>query len=57
MNSLVNGVNYGNLFAITLPETILEVVSLLVLVIDLGWLRKSTQAARMSAACLLGVLG
>jgi NADH-quinone oxidoreductase subunit N len=49
--------NYGNLFAITLPESILEVVSLLVLVLDLGWLRKSSNATRMAAACALGVLG
>jgi len=50
-------VNYGNLFNITLPETILEVVSLVVLVVDLGWLRKSAQATRMGVACMLGVLG
>ena len=54
MNTLVN---YGNLFAITLPETILEAVSLLVLVADLAWLRKSTQAMRMAVACSLGVAG
>ena len=53
----MNGMNYGNLFAITLPETILEVVSLLVLIVDLGWLRKSVQSTRMAAACVLGVLG
>ena len=57
MNTLVNGVNYSNLFAITLPETILEIVSLVVLVVDLGILRKSAQATRMAAACMLGVLG
>jgi NADH-quinone oxidoreductase subunit N len=57
MNSLANGVNYGNLFFTTLPETILEVASLLVLIVDLGWLRKSTQATRMAVACALGVLG
>jgi NADH-quinone oxidoreductase subunit N len=53
----MSAMNYGNLFTITLPETILEVVSLLVLVVDLGWLRKRTQAARMATACALGVLG
>jgi NADH-quinone oxidoreductase subunit N len=53
----VNSMNYANLFAITLPETILEIISLLVLVVDLGMLRKSAQAARMMAACWLGVLG
>jgi len=54
MNTLVN---YSNLFAITLPETILEVVSLLVLIVDLAWLRKAAQSTRMAAACLLGVAG
>ena len=53
----MNSMNYANLFTLTLPETILEIVSLLVLIIDLGLLRKSTQAARMSAACVSGVLG
>ena len=53
----MNSMNYGNLFAITLPETILEVVSLLVLILDLGWLRKSAQSTRMAAACWLGVVG
>jgi NADH-quinone oxidoreductase subunit N len=48
---------YGSLFWITLPETILEVVSLLVLIVDLGWLRKSALATRMAAACALSVLG
>jgi len=52
-----NPVNYSNLFAITLPETILEVVSLLVLIVDLAWLRRSSQAVRMAWACALGVLG
>ena len=50
-------VNYGNLFNITLPETILEVVSLVVLIVDLGWLRKRAQTTRMAAACILGVIG
>jgi NADH-quinone oxidoreductase subunit N len=54
MNALVN---YGNLLTITLPETILEVVSLLVLIVDLAWLRKSSQTARMASACFLGVAG
>ncbi len=53
----MNTMNYANLFTITLPETILEVISLIVLVVDLGLLRKSTQAARMTAACVLGVAG
>ena len=54
MNALVN---YSNLFNITLPETILEVVSLLVLIVDLSWLRKASKATRMASACLLGVAG
>ena len=57
MTSFIDAMNYRDLFTVTLPETILEVVSLLVLVVDLGWLRKSTQAARMTSACLLGFLG
>lgn len=57
MNTLVNSINYSDLFSITLPETILEVVSLLVLLVDLGALRKSAQSARMKAACVLGVFG
>ena len=57
MTSFTDAMNYRDLFTVTLPETILEVVSLLVLVVDLGWLRKSTQAARMTAACVLGFLG
>jgi hypothetical protein len=47
----MNRMNYGNLFFITLPETILEVVSLLVLIVDLGLLRKSAQATDGAAAC------
>ena len=35
--------NYLQLFRVTLPETILEVAALLVLVMDLGLLRKSAQ--------------
>jgi NADH-quinone oxidoreductase subunit N len=53
----MNAMNYGDLFTITLPETILEVVSLLILVVDLGWLRKSSQSMRMATANVLGVLG
>jgi len=53
----MNAMNYGDLFTITLPETILEVVSLLILIVDLGWLRKSAQSVRMATANVLGVLG
>ena len=57
LSSASGGFNYASLFRVTLPETILEVVSLLVLVVDLGLLRKSAHAVRMNAACLLGVMG
>jgi NADH-quinone oxidoreductase subunit N len=53
----MNAISYGDLFTITLPETILEVVSLLILIVDLGWLRKSAQSVRMATANVLGVLG
>ena len=53
----MSAMNYGNLFTITLPETILEVLSLLVLIVDLAWMRKSAQATRMAMACVLGVAG
>jgi len=53
----MNAMNYGELFTITLPETILEVVSLLILVVDLGWLRKRSQSVRMATANVLAVLG
>ena len=53
----MNAIDYGNLFSITLPETILEVVSLLVLIVDLAWMRKSARATRMSVSCALGFLG
>ena len=49
--------DYTSLFRITLPETILEVISLLILVVDLGPLRKSAHTLRMASACWLGVLG
>jgi NADH-quinone oxidoreductase subunit N len=57
MNAVMNSINYGDLFRITLPETILEIVSLLALIVDLGWMRKSSRDTRMSTACWLGVLG
>ncbi len=48
---------YGNLLGILWPESILEIVSLLVLVADLGFMRRATMAARMRVAALLGTLG
>ena len=49
--------NYADLFRITLPETVLEVAALLVLVVDLAFLRKSELRLRAIVASLLGVLG
>jgi len=49
--------NYADLFRATLPETALEVAALLVLVVDLGLLRKAAMSTRAAAAALLGVLG
>jgi NADH-quinone oxidoreductase subunit N len=53
----ISAVNYSNLSATALPETILEVMSLVVLVVDLGVLRRGTRALRMATACVLGVAG
>ncbi|HVZ85190.1 MAG TPA: NADH-quinone oxidoreductase subunit N [Terracidiphilus sp.] len=49
--------NYAELFRLTLPETALEVTALLVLVIDLGLLRKAALNLRIGVAALLGVIG
>jgi NADH-quinone oxidoreductase subunit N len=49
--------NYTDLFRATLPETVLEVAALLVLVVDLGLLRKARVGVRVSVAALLGVIG
>ncbi len=49
--------NYADLFRVTLPETVLEVAALLVLVVDLAFLRKAAIACRAAAATVLGVLG
>jgi len=49
--------NYTDLFRITLPETALEVAALLILVVDLGFLRKAALNVRTASATLLGVLG
>lgn len=49
--------NYANLFLVTLPETVLEVAALLVLVVDLGFLRKARLQTRELTAVLLGVIG
>ena len=49
--------NYADLFRVTLPETALDVAALLVLVVDLGFLRKAVLQTRIMAAVLIGVLG
>jgi len=49
--------NYADLFRVTLPETALEIAALIVLVVDLGFLRKAHVKTRVAAASLLGVLG
>src|SRR3569833_2324304 len=49
--------NYADLFRITLPETALDVAALLVLVVDLGFLRKAALQTRIMASVLIGVLG
>jgi NADH-quinone oxidoreductase subunit N len=49
--------NYADLFRVTLPETALEVAALVVLVVDLGLLRRATFRTRIAVAALLGVIG
>ena len=49
--------NYADLFRVTLPETALEIAALVVLVVDLGFLRKSALKVRVTVAALLGVAG
>ena len=49
--------NYHDLFRATLPETVLECAALLVLVIDLGFLRGAAAKSRSATAALLGVIG
>ena len=49
--------SYSALFRATLPETALEIAALLVLVVDIGLLRKAALQARVAVAALLGVAG
>jgi NADH-quinone oxidoreductase subunit N len=49
--------NYADLFRVTLPETALEIAALLVLVVDLGFLRKAALQTREMGATLIGVSG
>ena len=49
--------NYMDLFRMTLPETALEIAALVVLTVDLGFLRKATLEVRRFSAAILGVMG
>jgi len=49
--------NYADLFRVTLPETALEIAALVVLVVDLGFLRKAALQTRVMSAVLLSVIG
>ncbi|MGA2206857.1 MAG: NADH-quinone oxidoreductase subunit N [Terracidiphilus sp.] len=49
--------NYAALFRATLPETALEIAALLVLVVDLGFLRKAALEIRAAVAALIGIAG
>ena len=49
--------NYAALFRATLPETALEIAALLVLIIDLGFLRRKALEIRVAAAAFIGVAG
>jgi NADH-quinone oxidoreductase subunit N len=49
--------NYADLFRATLPETALEIAALLVVIVDLGLLRKAALKTRVAIAALLGVAG
>jgi NADH-quinone oxidoreductase subunit N len=49
--------NYAALFRVTLPETALEVAALVVLIVDLGFLRRAALKTRAAVAALLGMAG
>jgi len=49
--------NFADLFRVTLPETALEIAALLVLFVDLAFLRKAVLATRVAVATLIGVAG
>ena len=49
--------NYAELFRVTLPETALEIAALVVLLVDLAFLRKAVLQARVAVAAVLGVIG
>ncbi|WP_420236467.1 NADH-quinone oxidoreductase subunit N [Telmatobacter bradus] len=49
--------NYADLFRVTLPETALEIAALLVLFVDLSFVRKAALKTRVAVASLLGIAG
>jgi NADH-quinone oxidoreductase subunit N len=49
--------NYAALFRATLPETALEIAALLVLVVDLEFLRKAALQIRTTVAAVIGIAG
>lgn len=49
--------NYLELLRATLPETVLECATLLVLIVDLAFLRNAAMKTRAASAALLGVIG
>jgi NADH-quinone oxidoreductase subunit N len=49
--------NYADLFYATMPVATLEVAALLVLVVDLVFLRKAPLKTRVSVAAVLGIVG
>jgi NADH-quinone oxidoreductase subunit N len=49
--------SYAALFHATLPETALEIAALLVIVVDLGFLRRATLPIRTAFAAFIGVAG
>ena len=49
--------NYADLFHVTLPETALELAALLVLLVDLVFLRKAGCGVRTAVAAAVGVAG
>jgi len=50
-------VSYAALFRATLPESALEIAALLVLVVDLGFLRKTALQIRTAVAAVIGIVG
>jgi NADH-quinone oxidoreductase subunit N len=49
--------NYGELFRVMLPEMTLEIAALVVLLVDLAFLRKEALKVRTAVAAILGVVG